>query len=147
MNLKMHNIRPALLIALPISLLLVGCDDKKNSSVDLPAVSSSTNAAVVDANNSGKNVRDRDNATTTPGDQSGAPDDIKTTQAIRQALASGTNNYSLTARNVKIITSNKKVILRGPVRTAEEKAGIVAIAKNVAGEGNVEDQLEVEAKP
>jgi hypothetical protein len=32
-------------------------------------------------------------------------------------------------------------------KTAEEKAGIVTIAKNVAGEGNVEDQLEVEAKP
>jgi len=110
----MHNIRPALLIALPISLLLVGCDDKKNSSVDLPAVSTSTNAAVVDANNSGKNVRDRDNGTATPGDQSGAPADIKTTQAIRQALVSGTNNYSITARNVKIITTNNKVTLRGP---------------------------------
>jgi len=143
----MQNIKTGFLFALPLSLLLVGCDDKKNASADLPTVSSTTNQAMVDANNSGKNVRARDNATATPGDQGGAPNDLKTTEAIRQAVVSGTNNYSLTARNVKIITTNNKVILRGPVKTAEDKAGIVAIAKNIAGESNVEDQLEVEAKP
>jgi hypothetical protein len=31
--------------------------------------------------------------------------------------------------------------------TGEEKVGIVAIAKNIAGEPNVDDQLEIEAKP
>jgi hypothetical protein len=33
------------------------------------------------------------------------------------------------------------------VTTPEEKAGIVAMAKDVAGPANVDDQLEVEAKP
>jgi hypothetical protein len=42
---------------------------------------------------------------------------------------------------------NNKVTLRGPVTTPEEKAGIVAMAKDVAGPANVDDQLEVEAKP
>jgi hyperosmotically inducible protein len=135
------------LFALPLSLLLIGCDAKKSESVDSNPVPSSTNRAIVDADNTGKNVRDRDNAKPTPGDQSGTPDDLKTTQAIRQAVVSGTNNYSVNAKNIKIITANGRVILRGPVKTAEEKAGIVAIAKNIAGEGKVEDQLEVEAKP
>ena len=147
MKSKIQCIKAAFLFALPLSLLVVGCEEKKGSSVDLASVSSPTNDAVADANNSRKNVRDRDNATATPGDQSGAPADLKTTQTIRQALVSGNNDYSIAAKNIKIITANNKVILRGPVKTAEEKAGIVTIAKNVAGEGNVEDQLEVETKP
>jgi len=135
----------AFLLGVPLSLL-VGCENKQGASVDTTSVSAGTNQGVADANNSARNVRDRDNATATPGDQSGSSQDLKTTQAIRQALVSGTNNYSVTARNVKIITANNKVVLRGPVRSPEEKAGIVAIAKSVAGEGNVEDQLEVESK-
>ena len=150
MKSKIQYIKAAFLLALPLSLVVVGCENKGGSSVDVASVSSPTNdagAAVADADNSRKNVRDRDNATATPGDQSGAPADLKTTQIIRQALVSGTNGYSTAARNIKIITANNKVILRGPVKTAEEKASIVTIAKNVAGDGNVEDQLEVEANP
>jgi len=141
----MRYTKIAFLLALPLSLL-VGCEEKRGASVDTTSVSTATNEGAADANNSARNVRDRENATATPGDQSGAPEDLKTTQEIRQALVSSTNNYSLTARNVKVITTNNKVILRGPVRSAEEKAGIVAIATRVAGEGNVEDQLEVESK-
>lgn len=147
MKSKTQYIKAAFLFALPLSLLVVGCEDKRGSSVDVASVSSPTNGAVVDANNSGKNVRDRDNANATPGDQGGAPTDLKTTQTIRQALVSGTNDYSTAAKNIKIITANNKVVLRGPVKTAQEKAGIVTIAKNVAGEGNVEDQLEIETNP
>jgi hyperosmotically inducible protein len=147
MKSKIQYIKAAFLFALPLSLLVVGCEDKRGSSVDVASVSSPTNDAVADANNSRQNVRDRDNATATPGDQSGAPADLKTTQTIRQAVVSSTNDFSTAAKNIKIITAKNKVILRGPVKTAEEKAGIVTIAKNVAGEGNVEDQLEVETKP
>ena len=136
----------AFLLVVPLSLLLIGCENRQGAAVDSTSLSTGTNEGVVDANNTAINVRDRDNATATPGDQSGAPEDLKTTQAIRQALVSGTNNYSLSARNVKIITTNNKVILRGPVKSPEEKAGIVAIAKSLVGDGNVEDQLEVEAK-
>ena len=141
----MRYTKTAFLLVLPLSLL-VGCEDKQGSSVDTTSVSAGTNQGVADANNSARNVRDRDNATATPGDQSGASEDLKTTQAIRQAIVSGTNNYSVAARNVKIITANNKVVLRGPVKSPEEKAGIVSIAKSVAGDRNVEDQLEVETK-
>ena len=142
----MTLIKTAFLVALPVAVL-VGCENKQGATQDTTSVSRGTNEGIADANNSGKNVRDRDNANPTPGDQSGSPSDLKTTQTIRQAIVSGTNDYSVAARNIKIIASNNKVILRGPVKSAEEKAGIVAIAKNIAGEGNVGDQLEVEAKP
>jgi hypothetical protein len=77
--------------------------------MDSIPVDSQTNGAGVDADNSAKNVRDRSGSTTTPGDQSNAPGDLGTTQKIRQALVSGTNHYSLTARNIKIMTVNNSL--------------------------------------
>ena len=80
------------------------------------------------------------------GDQGTSPADREITQKIRKALIDS-SGYSATAKNVKIITLNGKVTLRGPVMTEAEKTGIVTIAKGIAGEGNVDDQLEVKAKP
>jgi osmotically-inducible protein OsmY len=40
-------------------------------------------------------------------------------------------------------TVNGKVTLRGPVDSESEKSGAVALARNIAGDGNVDDQLEV----
>ena len=53
---------------------------------------------------------------------------------------------SVNARNVKIITADGKVTLRGPVNTQEEKDAIDGIAKNVAGKDNVDNQIEVADK-
>jgi len=52
-----------------------------------------------------------------------------------------------TAGAIYRVTADGKVTLRGPVKTDAEKSGIVTIAKSVAGEGNVDDQLEVKANP
>jgi hyperosmotically inducible protein len=108
---------------------------------------SMTNSGMTDADNSQKNMRDRSGANLTPMDQGNSPNDRDTTQQIRKMVVSSTNNYSMMAQNVKIITVNGKVTLRGPVKTDEEKSGIETIAKNVAGEGNVDDQIEVKANP
>src|ERR1700723_381515 len=43
----------------------------------------------------------------------------------------------------RAITQDGKVTLRGPVRTEDEKAGLEAKAVSVAGQGNVNDMLEV----
>ena len=51
---------------------------------------------------------------------------------------------SVNAQNVKIITQSGKVTLRGPVKTEEEKAQIAKMAEEVAGPGNVDNQLEVQ---
>ena len=100
-----------------------------------------------DADNSAKNVRDRDDATLTAGDQGNTAADRDTTQKIRKALVIDASGYSATAKNIKIITADGKVTLRGPVKTDAEKTGIVTLAKGIAGDGNVEDQLEVKANP
>lgn len=92
--------------------------------------------------NTGKNERDRDNKTLTPGDQSGKPEDRKLTQAIRKAVMKD-KSLTMTAKNVKIITADGKVTLRGPVNTAEEKTKINDLAKAAAGTVPVDNQLEV----
>jgi len=106
-----------------------------------------TNVAAVASDNSGINVRDRQDVTLTPGDQGSSPADREITQKIRKILVSGPSDYSVTTKNIKIITVNGKVTLRGPVKTDAEKSGIVSLAKTIAGEGNVDDQLEVKANP
>ena len=50
---------------------------------------------------------------------------------------------SVNAQNVKIITKDGQVTLRGPVKTAEEKRLIGEIAERIARAENVDNQLEV----
>ena len=97
-----------------------------------------------DADNSAKNERDRNHKTLTPADQSGTPEDRKLTQTIRQAVVKE-KSLSMTAKNVKIITAEGKVTLRGPVNTADEKTKIDELAKAAAGKTPVDNQLEVKA--
>ena len=87
------------------------------------------------------NQRDRGNSTLTPMDQGTSEADRKTTQQIRQAVVDD-KTLSFTAKNVKIITKDGKVTLRGPVKNSAEKATIDSIARKVAG-AQVDDQLEV----
>ena len=98
-----------------------------------------------DVDNSVKNERDRDQKTLTPGDQSGTPEDRKLTQSIRQAVMKD-KSLTMTAKNVKIITAQGKVTLRGPVNSAEEKMKINDLAKAAAGHVPVDNQLEVKTK-
>ena len=147
MKLRKQNILPC--VAIPLFLLIAGCKEKTDSAVDNSSMSTlNTNAAATaDADNSGKNVRDRNNAELTPGDQGNSATDRDITRKVRQMLVSGTNDYSMTAKNVKIITANGKVTLRGPVNNPAEKTAIEMLAKTVAGDTNVEDQLEVKTNP
>ncbi|HSU52914.1 MAG TPA: BON domain-containing protein [Candidatus Dormibacteraeota bacterium] len=98
-----------------------------------------------DADNSGRNVRDRSDATLTSGDQGNSEPDREITRQIRRALNSN-DQFSTVAKNIKIITTNGKVTLRGPVKSAEEKQAVVSAAQSAAGQAPIDDQLEVEAK-
>ena len=64
--------------------------------------------------------------------------------AIRRAVV-GDDSLSMTAKNVKIIAENGMVTLRGPVKTAEEKATIAKLAREAAAGAKIDNQLEVEA--
>ena len=99
----------------------------------------------MDADNTGKNVRDRGDDTLTPPDQGGSAPDREVTAKIRQAIVDD-DNLSTSAHNVKIITRDGMVTLRGPVKSPEEKAAVAAKAQQVAGVKRVENQLEIERK-
>jgi hyperosmotically inducible periplasmic protein len=92
--------------------------------------------------NTAINERDRSGETKTSGDQSNSSADLKTTQAIRQALMKD-GELSMTAKNIKVITANGHVTLRGPVNTAQEKAKIDQLAKSAAGGAQIDNQLDV----
>ena len=92
--------------------------------------------------NTGRNVRDRGGDTVTPGDQSNNKADLNLTQQIRKAIMAD-KSLLTNAKNVKIITANSVVTLRGPVNTPQEKATIEAKAQSIAGANNVESQLEI----
>jgi hypothetical protein len=96
------------------------------------------------ADNTARNVRDRDNRTLTPFDQGTSVADRETTAQIRKGVVAATG-LSVNAQNVKIITNNGRVVLRGPVNSAEEKRRIGEIAAQIAKSENVDNQLEVTA--
>jgi osmotically-inducible protein OsmY len=56
------------------------------------------------------------------------------------------NSLSMMAHNVKIISANGSVILRGLVKTEEEKATIARKAQAIAGADKVDNQLEVKGQ-
>ena len=94
------------------------------------------------ADNTAMNQRDRSGETTTSGDQSNSPADLKVTQAIRSALMKD-SELSTNAKNIKVVTANGQVTLRGPVNSPQEKTKINQIARSAAGEAEIVDQLDV----
>jgi osmotically-inducible protein OsmY len=90
--------------------------------------------------NTKTNQRDKEGTAT--ADQRMTSEDREITKKIRQAVHND-KSLSTYAHNVKIITQGGKVTLRGPVRSEEEKTNIAAKATAVAGDGNVDNQLEI----
>jgi hyperosmotically inducible periplasmic protein len=86
--------------------------------------------------------KNRDQSSPSADQQKMNTSDRAITQKIRKAIHED-STLSTYAHNIKIITQDGKVTLRGPVRSEEEKTNIAAKAVAVAGEGNVTDQLEI----
>jgi hyperosmotically inducible periplasmic protein len=103
------------------------------------------NATPVAPNNSGINVRDRPADAMTAGEQPNAKGDVQLTARIRRAIVKD-KSLSTMAHNIKIISSNGGVILRGPVKTTEEKQTIEEKAAAIAGADKVNNQLEIEGQ-
>jgi hyperosmotically inducible protein len=96
-------------------------------------------------NNSQVNVRDRAPDAMTADQQSNTKSDMTTTREIRQAVVKD-HSLSVLAHNVKIVSANGKVTLRGPVNTEKEKITIARKARAIAGRGNVDNQIEVKTE-
>jgi hyperosmotically inducible periplasmic protein len=114
------------------AILLAGCSRDRDAR-------QATNTPTVAPDNTGRNVRDRDGETKTPGDQAESDADRTITQNVRKALTAD-DSLSTNAKNVKIITNDGTVTLRGPVQSGKEKADIEAKAKQVAGVKQVDNQ-------
>ncbi|HEY2107175.1 MAG TPA: BON domain-containing protein [Candidatus Binataceae bacterium] len=93
-------------------------------------------------NNTAVNVRDRNSGAMTAGEQSNAKGDVDLTRRIRRAVMKD-DALSTTAHNVKIVTANGAVTLRGPVNSQREKVAIGRKAQAIAGASNVDNELEV----
>jgi hyperosmotically inducible periplasmic protein len=99
-----------------------------------------------DADNTARNVRDRDDHAKTPMDQGATEGDRTITAEIRKQITDD-DALSVNAKNVKVITQDGVVTLRGPVKNAQEKTTVAGIARKAAGVKRVDDQLEVERNP
>jgi osmotically-inducible protein OsmY len=86
--------------------------------------------------------KNKEQTSPTADQQKMNPSDRAITQKIRKAIHED-KSLSTYAHNIKIITQNGKVTLRGPVRSEEEKRNLEAKAVSVAGQENVTNQLEV----
>ena len=97
------------------------------------------------ADNTKVNQRDRNDAEATADKQKENSTDRQLTQQIRKALVKD-KSLSTYGHNVKIISQNGMVTLKGPVKSEEEKQAIEAKAAQIAGADKVTNQLEVVPK-
>lgn len=121
-----------------VALGFAACGDDRTQG----SANQASNQTATAPDNSARNQADRGDATKTPGDQAANETDRTITQNVRQAITSD-DALSTDAKNVKVITSDGTVTLRGPVKSEQEKTQIEAKAKQVAGVKKVDNQLEV----
>lgn len=119
-----------------LCVFAVGCDDTRTSPVP------NTPPAQTRADNTANNHPDRETSTITPLDQKENQSDVNITANIRQGVMKAPN-MSVNAQNVKIVTADGVVTLRGPVASDAEKQTIGKLATQTAGVKRVDNQLEV----
>lgn len=78
----------------------------------------------------------------TADNQPNAANDRLTTQKVRKAIIAD-KGLSMYAHNVKIITENGTVTLKGPVKSDEEKQKVAADAAGAVSQDKIVDQLTV----
>jgi osmotically-inducible protein OsmY len=125
--------RTALTLALSSALL------------ELATVTMAQDSMPLAPDNSAVNVRDRASGAMTADQQSNAKSDVELTRKIRRAVVKD-HSLSMLAHNVKIVSANGSVTLRGPVKTEEEKTAVAGKAQAIAGAGKVNNQLEVKGQ-
>lgn len=123
---------------------LAGCDQMNTdrTAAPLPETTAPATPGSAAPDNTAVNERDASGATKTPLDQDENQADVERTADIRKRILDQPD-LSISARNAKVITSQGKVTLRGPVASDAERDTLVRVATEVAGAENVDNQLEV----
>jgi len=117
-----------------------------NTNPDTRGLSEPNTPPATDADNTARNAENSAAGDTATAGQSESKADIETTAAIRKAIVDD-KSLSVNAHNVKVMTANGVVTLRGPVKSEDEKRSVEAKAKQVAGVTQVNNLLEVEKNP
>jgi hyperosmotically inducible protein len=115
------------------------------SGPSLIAQQSADQNASMAADNTKMNRRDQNTGAPTADQQQNNRSDRDITQQIRKSIMDD-KSLSTYAHNVKIITQNGQVTLKGPVRSEEEKQAVEAKATEIAGESKVTNRLAVKPK-
>jgi hypothetical protein len=111
--------------------------------VAMPLLFSGLAYAQTQPDNTKMNSGDQDKTAVTADQQKMNKTDRTLTQNIRKAVMAD-KTLSTYAHNVKIISQNGMVTLKGPVRSDDEKKAVVAKAAEIAGgTDKVTDQLSV----
>jgi hyperosmotically inducible protein len=95
-----------------------------------------------DVDNTKLNKRDRSAHELSADNQGKNKSDTELTREIRKSVVAQ-KSFSTYAKNVKIITTQGEVTLKGPVKNLDEKNQIEAFAKQVAGDSKVKNEIEI----
>ena len=128
-------------------------DQKRNKKINIATMATTFAAATVfnysalaaetiKPDNSARNAKIEAHNLLNAQDQGTSDYDIKMTQTIRQQIIDQ-KGFSTNAKNIKIITRDGVVVLKGPVNTLAEKNKIESIAANAAGKTKVSSQITV----
>jgi osmotically-inducible protein OsmY len=98
------------------------------------------------ADNTKVNKRDGKTGAVTADQQKENGVDRELTANIRKALMDN-KELSTYAHNVKIVSRNGMVTLKGPVRSEDEKKAVEEKATEIAGAGKVKSMISVRPKP
>jgi osmotically-inducible protein OsmY len=130
--------------ALAAGLLFGGCAfaGAQQQSADQD---SATQSNAPQPDNTKVNQRDRNANEPTADQQKSNRSDRDITQQVRKAIMED-KSLSTYAHNVKIITQNGMVTLKGPVRSEDEKKAIEAKAAEVAGGDKVTNEMDIKPK-
>lgn len=92
--------------------------------------------------NTSINKQDRKEGEVTADQQGQSKSDLETTKKLREAIV-GEESFSQYAHNIKIITRDGNVTLKGPVKSQKEKIEIEKKAIKLVGKKNMDSELEV----
>lgn len=97
-----------------------------------------------DVDNTAQNKKEMRADAVDPTSQGNSDKDIQITKDIRSSIMD--TELSFNAKNIKIITSNEHVVLKGVVESDTEHQAVLKIARNHANSGKITDNLEVNSK-
>ncbi len=129
----------AVLCAMCATVLITGVSYAADKATDKSVPPSPAKGSEVDNSKMNEHPANQEK---TAESQSNSKGDVEITRQIRQAIVKD-ESLSTNAHNVKIITNNGSVVLKGPVNSDTEKSKVEALAKKVAGVQKVENQVNV----